>query len=191
MSSSSSSSSSPSSSSSSFASFTTEPLSVGAIQTLPPLEGSVRANDSDVASDWSASPEGSSHCFGFDWVDPKVIEFISIYRDSSSLDAFMDKHLLLKSDAFDNIFALDYCRSTDTICMGRSSPDGSFFFIYSCQFSNLHVVLPFDDFTMGVLRTLNVAPSQLHPNTWASLQAFRLMCDLLCLRPTPCTFMHY
>jgi len=44
---------------------------------------------------------------------------------------------------------------------------------------------------MGVLRTLNVAPSQLHPNKWASLQFFHLMFDLLRLRPTPSTDLHY
>jgi len=105
----------------------------------------------------------------------------------------MDKYHLLKLDASYSIFAIYYCQSTHTICMGRSSFDGPFFFVYSCLFSGLHVALPFDDFTMSVLQTLNVAPSQLHPNTWASLQAFRLMCDLLrlCLLfPPSCIITH-
>ena len=58
-------------------------------------------------------------------------------------------------------------------------------------FSDLHVSLPFDKFTMGVLRALNVAPTQVHPNTWASLQAFRLLCDAMRLRPTPSSFLCY
>jgi len=37
--------------------------------------------------------------------------------------------------------------------------------MYTCLFSDLHVSQPFDKFTMGVLRTLNVAPTQIHPNT--------------------------
>jgi len=36
-----------------------------------------------------------------------------------------------------------------------------------------------------------VFPSQLHPNTWVSLQTFRLICDMFCLFPTPTTFLSY
>jgi len=66
-----------------------------------------------------------------------------------------------------------------------------FFFMYSALISDLHVCLPFDDFTMGVLRVLNVAPSQLHPNSWASLQVFRLICRVFHLKPTPQVFLQY
>jgi len=63
--------------------------------------------------------------------------------------------------------------------------------MYTCLFSDLHVSLPFDKFTMGVLRALNVAPTHIHPNTWASLQAFRLLCDVMRLHPTPSSFLSY
>ena len=99
---------------------------------------------------------------------------------------------MLKLDASNSILVINYCRLTDIIYMGRSSSNGLFLFIYLfLHVFNLHVTLPFDNFTMCVLQTLNIAPSQLHPNTWASLQAFRLMCDMLCLRPTSSTFLHY
>jgi len=90
-----------------------------------------------------------------------------------------------------DILAIDYCRPTGTICMCRATTEGLFFFVYSCLFSYLHVALPFDDFMMGVLRALNVAPSQLHINTCASLQTFQLICDMFLLCPTPSTFLHY
>ena len=44
---------------------------------------------------------------------------------------------------------------------------------------------------MEVLRVLNVAPTQLHPNSWAALQAFRLLCEVLGLKPTPRSFLHF
>ena len=50
---------------------------------------------------------------------------------------------------------------------------------------------PFDKFTMGVLRALNVAPTQIHRNTWVSIKDFRLLCDVLCLHPTPSSFLSY
>ncbi|QCD92880.1 hypothetical protein DEO72_LG5g949 [Vigna unguiculata] len=43
--------------------------------------------------------------------------------------------------------------------------------VVSCHWNGL----PLDDFTMGVLRQLNMAPTQLHPNSWAYLQAFRVL----------------
>jgi len=46
-----------SSSSSSSGSSTTKPFTVGEIQTLPPIEGFVRADDRDGASDQLGSPE--------------------------------------------------------------------------------------------------------------------------------------
>jgi len=60
-----------------------------------------------------------------------------------------------------------------------------------CHFSQLHVRLPVDDFTMGVLRQLNVAPTQRHPNSWAYLQAFRVLCQSLYLQPSPHAFLYF
>jgi len=57
--------------------------------------------------------------------------------------------------------------------------------------SQLHVRLPLDDFTMGVLRALNVAPTLLHPNSWAYMQAFRVLCQSLYLQPSPYAFLYF
>jgi len=97
----------------------------------------------------------------------------------------------LKSDTSDGILPIDYCQSTDTICIGQSISEDPFFFVYSYIFSDLHVVLPFDEFTMDILQSFNVAPSQLHPNTWASLQTFCLICNMFRLSLTPATFLSY
>jgi len=63
--------------------------------------------------------------------------------------------------------------------------------MYMCHFSQLHVRLPLDDFTMGILRALNVAPTQLHPNSWAYMQAFRVLCQSLYLQPSPYAFLYF
>ena len=41
-----------------------------------------------------------------------------------------------------------------------------------CHFSQLHVRLSLDDFTIGVLRALNVAPTQLHPNSGCNIPGY-------------------
>lgn len=48
--------------------------------------------------------------------------------------------------------------------------------MYDCVFWDFHVSVPFEDFTMGVLRVLNVAPSQFHLNGWAIIHAFQALC---------------
>jgi len=155
------------------------------------VEAFVRAEDLEGVVDRSNTFEESSHLLGLDWVDPRVTGFAFVDLDGLSISSFIGKYTILKPDASDGILAIDYCGTTDTICMGRSPLEGPFFFVYACLFSDLHVTLPLDDFTMGLLWTLYVAPSQLHPHTWASLQAFRLICDMVLLSPTPSTFLSY
>jgi len=43
------------------------------------------------------------------------------------------------------------------------------FYMYSTLVSELYICFPFDEFIVRVLRVLNVAPTQLHLNSWASL----------------------
>jgi len=58
------------------------------------------------------------------------------------------------------------------------------------MFTKLHVLLLLDEFTMGVLRLLNVTLTQLHLNSWGSLQAFWLICKALSLSPTLESFLY-
>jgi len=60
--------------------------------------------------------------------------------------------------------------------------------MYKCLFGYLHVRVPFDDFTMGVLLILNVAPSQLHPNGWTAFQALQALCLYTYVKATPARF---
>ena len=86
---------------------------------------------------------------------------------------------------------VERCTSIDSVCHGREGHDQDIFYIYPCMFTDSNFCLPFDEFTMGVLRTLNVVPTQLHPNSWAALQAFRLLAEIFCLHPSPHVFLSY
>lgn len=43
---------------------------------------------------------------------------------------------------------------------------------------------------MGVLRKLNIFPAQLHPNEWAFMQAFSVLCTGLLITLTPASFLY-
>jgi len=89
------------------------------------------------------------------------------------------------------IVSMERVSAIDRVCHGQEGATEKFFYMYMCHFSQLHVRLPLDDFTMGVLCELNVAPTQLHPNSWAYMQAFRVLCQSLYLQPSPCAFLYF
>jgi len=95
------------------------------------------------------------------------------YRWSSMVNTYATAVPMFTSGKTSTELFAERCTSIDNVCHGREDHDHDFFYIYRCLFTDSHVRLPFDEFTMGVLRILNVAPTQLHPNSWASLQAFR------------------
>ena len=57
-----------------------------------------------------------------------------------------------------------------------SDPDGPFCFIYSIIFRRLGIHLPLTPFERTLLTEVNVAPVQLHPNSWAFVRAFAILC---------------
>ncbi|RDX67674.1 hypothetical protein CR513_53420, partial [Mucuna pruriens] len=64
--------------------------------------------------------------------------------------------------------------------------------MYDTIFRNFGITFPFNRFEAEVLRTLNVAPSQLHPNRWVAMQAIQVMCHCLRMEPTTAKFLvHY
>lgn len=57
----------------------------------------------------------------------------------------------------------------------KENSGNDFFYAYCCFFYDMYVRLPLTTFEIDVLKTLNVAPTQLHPNTWRYIQAFAVM----------------
>jgi len=145
--------------------------------------GGARSASSSSSSDRSVDQEldGPS----YEWVDPRVLNIPTCFMDSNSLDKLLPKVTFLKPDSPVDTVMADICGYTDCVCHGRDNAPHDFFFVYTTFFADLRVTLPFDDFTMVVLRILNMAPTQLHPNSLASLQAFWIICDIFKIIPTP------
>jgi hypothetical protein len=59
-------------------------------------------------------------------------------------------------------------------CVPSSEP--AFFYMYTRFIEDFHLYFPFTQFQMSMLRVLNVAPTQLSPNSWSFIKAFELVC---------------
>ncbi|RDX89425.1 hypothetical protein CR513_28846, partial [Mucuna pruriens] len=78
------------------------------------------------------------------------------------------------------------------VCHTALVDEDDFIFMYEAVFKDLGISLPFDFFFAEVLGTLGIAPSQLHPNSWAILWAFEIICRAISIKPmTPLLFSFY
>jgi len=59
-----------------------------------------------------------------------------------------------------------------------------FFFMYQTVFKRVGVRLPFTPFERELLIEINTAPAQLHPNKWAFVRAFEILCGYLGVPPS-------
>jgi len=128
---------------------------------------------------------------GYEWVAVDVWTQRSFFRWSCLLKSWLNCTPIFEKGVQRDIIAPERVTTVECACHGREGAAKEFFYMYICHFSQLHIRLPFDEFTMGVLRLLNVALTQLHPNSWAYLQAFRLLCMALYLEPSPRAFLYF
>ena len=66
-----------------------------------------------------------------------------------------------------------------------------FIFVYQAVFKRVGVRLPFTSFERELLTEINIAPAQLHPNGWAFVRAFQILCGHLGVPPTVDVFLHF
>ncbi|KAL2329820.1 hypothetical protein Fmac_017401 [Flemingia macrophylla] len=135
---------------------------------------------------------------GYEWVHGEVGANYSRFRDQDSILNLLNYMKFLEGFKAEEKYPIQVhiCRSDD-----YPYPDFVFldtakfplpsFYVYDCWFRDLEVKLPFDDFILSVLRTLNVAPTQLHPNSWAAMQAFKVLCLSLGVTPMTPLFLHF
>jgi len=154
------------------------------------IESSVTRTVFGSVREGSGSSQSSSS-LSYDWVDPFILKIPTKLRDFDSLNQFLSKNSFIRPDCPTDAVIADICGLTDRVCHSQENAPQDFFFVYNTFFADLHIALPFDDFTMGVLRILNVEPTQLHPNSWVALQAFRVLYDLFKLIPTRQAFFYY
>ena len=95
-------------------------------------------------SSWSAKA-------GYEWVIADVQNQSSLFRWSRLLESWLNCTPIVGRDVSRDIMSLERVSAVECVCHGQEGVAKKFFYIYMCHFSQLHVRLPFDDFTMGTL----------------------------------------
>ena len=74
----------------------------------------------------------------------------------------------------------------------RASIREPFFFLYSIVFRWIKLRLPLTGFERALLTEINVAPAQLHPNSWVFVRAFAILCTpTIGHTPSMDVFLHF
>lgn len=107
----------------------------------------------------------------------RVIQFVSV---CPICDDLVVNHVMGKA-----------CRAYEWVYMKPRPDNYDFTYIYEFLFKEYHMTFPLTDFEAGMLNLINVAPSQLHPNSWAFLRCFELLCHHLNFEPTINIFTYF
>jgi len=126
-----------------------------------------------------------------DWVVTNVRTAYSKYVTTASLMVLLNFQDIVEPSNPDDVFSLRRCMPSNIVFHGQGLLPANFFFIYVCVMKDSCVRIPFDDFCTDVLHTLNVAPTQLHPNSWMYVRAFQILCVALDLTPIVPLFLHH
>ncbi|RDX81519.1 hypothetical protein CR513_37792, partial [Mucuna pruriens] len=124
------------------------------------------------------------------WVHKDVLENASEMSRSEVESLAMDGKWV--RDSHVGLLEMVRCGRRERVCDVAREGKAPFVFMYETVLADLGVILPFDFFEADVLRMSGIAPSQLHPNGWAAIQAFRVVCLALGLLPAASVFLsHY
>ncbi|RDX84727.1 hypothetical protein CR513_34178, partial [Mucuna pruriens] len=124
-----------------------------------------------------------------EWLDKSVLDYQSL-TSSSDVELLASREAWVHPD-FATSYLMTSCSPDERVCQPARGGGAGFVYMYETVFRDLGVILPFNDFIAGVVWILGVAPSQLHSNSWAAMQAFRVICHALSIHPSALVFLNF
>lgn len=133
----------------------------------------------------------SSQAESNDWVKPEVRRFSSLYTSLTSVGMLCGR-LSSTSAGDETRIIIEPCEVDEVIC-GSPRPGVSpmYTLMYETFFTKIGLRLPLSDFECDVLKHLHLAPTQLHPNGWAFVRSFAIVCRCLGLDVNLGQFMYF
>jgi len=129
--------------------------------------------------------ESNMESFGDD-----VQSYSSMYCDQERMNFFRSKNAASSTGRQEDIDLMP-CPPGEIVCVLRPKGVKEIFHMYDAVLEEFGVKIPFTLFQMDVLRLLNVAPTQIRPNSWAFIRAFKILCEALDMIPCAGAFFHF
>jgi len=131
----------------------------------------------------------------YPWAPKNLLEETSIYTSHEQIVIYM-KRKCPKKCIFgrenDRGLKLVPCKEDKLVCCDESSdPDGPLCYFYTTVFKKVVLRLPLYNFEKELLIKINVAPAQLHPNSWAFVRGFSILCTHFGLFPYVEVFLYF
>lgn len=105
--------------------------------------------------------------------DQEVMSYDYNFIDEVEIDKLRSLRNVSSTGNEDDVI-LEPCILGERVCVAlpREVKD-EYFHFYVGVLEDFNIHLPFTDFEFDLLRTLNIAPSQLRPNIWGFIKAFK------------------
>lgn len=126
---------------------------------------------------------------GYEWVRGEVGTYWSKYKTPESV-VELKESVTLFCPGYSDKFIIEPCSDTDHVFLSSSENQPLFTFVYTTFFETHGFSLPFNNFVRSVLAAIIVAPTQLHPNSWAFMRAFENLCTRMNITPTAPIFLY-
>ena len=130
------------------------------------------------------------------WASDDLLAETSFLTSLADWRAHLDSEPDFKGRAFgrecDTYISVRPCVEGEPVCVDdRANDRDPFFFFYQTIFKRIRQRLPFNSFERELLTEINVAPAQLHPNSWAFIRAFSILCNFFGHAPSIVVFLHF
>ena len=129
------------------------------------------------------------------WAFDTLLGETSIYTSLEEIVLYMKSERPKKcifSGKNDRGLKLVPCREDEPICCDESSDqDGPFCYFYTTVFKKVLLRLPLYNFKKELLTEINIASSQLHPNSWAFVQGFSILYTYFDHLPSVEVFLYF
>ena len=112
----------------------------------------------------------------YKWVDPKVLGIPSRLT-SEFLKSLREEHLLTLEGEYEGEYILEEPDVDERVCYLNLAGGPRWMWMYDILVSKFSVRIPFTHFHFTVLERTGAAPSQLHPNSWAMIRGFKIICE--------------
>ncbi|MED6169007.1 hypothetical protein PIB30_017148 [Stylosanthes scabra] len=122
------------------------------------------------------------------WVDSDVLGVKSVV-DDEFVQSFNEHYSSCVSDVEGSRYQVVAPNPEDRVCHVDLESE-SCIFVYEAIFTKVGIRIPFTEFEIEVLKGCEIAPSQIHPNSWGFIRGFEVVCRELGI-PTSLRVSHH